>query len=111
MKDSVLEQIGPRLRAARIKQDRTLEDLATRTGMSVSTLSRLESGKRQASLEILLPLTRELRISIEHVIPAEGAAPRIRPTQSSHNGVQIVRLFPPGVRPRPFKMTYPARKT
>jgi len=111
MKDSVLEQIGPRLRAARIKQDRTLEDLATRTGMSVSTLSRLESGKRQASLEILLPLTRELRITIDDLIPAEVPDPRIKPTQSMHHGVQIVRLSPPGSPTRTFKMTYPARKT
>lgn len=109
MKDAVLEQIGPRLRAARLKQDRTLEDLATRTGMSVSTLSRLESGKRQASLELLLPLTRELRIGIDDLIPAEVPDPRIRPTRSVHHGIQTLKLSPPNSPTQTFRMTYPAR--
>ena len=42
-----------------------LDDLAERAGMSPSTLSRLESGKRQASLELLLPLTRQLGIRLD----------------------------------------------
>lgn len=50
-----LRRLGPRLRAARQDRGWTLEDLAGRAGMSVSTLSRLESGKRQATLELLLP--------------------------------------------------------
>lgn len=111
MKDAVLEQIGPRLRAARVKQDRTLEDLATRAGMSVSTLSRLESGKRQASLELLLPLTRELRIGIDELILAEVPDPRIRPVRSTRHGIQIVRLSPPSSPTQTFRMTYPGRKT
>lgn len=110
MKDTVLEQIGPRLRAARVKQDRTLENLATRAGMSVSTLSRLESGKRQASLELLLPLTRELRISIDELIPAEVPDPRIQPIRSTRHGVQIIRLSPPSSPTQTFRMSYPGHK-
>ncbi|MGO3175475.1 MAG: helix-turn-helix domain-containing protein, partial [Microbacterium gubbeenense] len=48
-----LEQVGPRLRAIRRARGFTLDDVAARAGMSTSTLSRLESGKRQASLELL----------------------------------------------------------
>ncbi|MGP5608267.1 helix-turn-helix domain-containing protein [Arthrobacter rhombi] len=110
MKDTVLEQIGPRLRAARVKQDRTLEDLASKTGISVSTLSRLESGKRQASLELLLPLTRALRIGIDELIPAEVPDPRIRPTRSMHHGIQTLRLSPPNSPTQTFRMTYPGRQ-
>lgn len=109
MKDTVLEQIGPRLRAARVKQDRTLEDLATKTGISVSTLSRLESGKRQASLELLLPLTRELRIGIDDLIPSEVPDPRIRQTRIMHHGIQTLKLSPPNSPIQTFRMTYPAR--
>ncbi len=57
-----LEQVGPRLRAVRKAKGWTLDDLAEKAGLSASTLSRLESGKRQASLELLLPLTRQLGI-------------------------------------------------
>ncbi|HXD28515.1 MAG TPA: helix-turn-helix transcriptional regulator [Arthrobacter sp.] len=110
MKDAVLEQIGPRLRAARVRQDRTLEDLATKSGMSVSTLSRLESGKRQASLELLLPLTRELRITIDDLIPAEVPDPRIRPVRTTHHGVQTLKLSPPNSPTQTFRMTYPGRQ-
>lgn len=111
MKDAVLLQIGPRLRAARVKQDRTLGDLAAKAGMSVSTLSRLESGKRQASLELLLPLTRELRITIDDLIPAEVPDPRIRPVRTMHHGVQTLKLSPPNSPTQTFRMTYPGRTT
>ena len=57
-----LRLVGPRLRDARTARGWTLADLAGRAGMSVSTLSRLESGKRQASLELLLPLTKQLAV-------------------------------------------------
>ena len=41
----ILDGIGPRLRALRRDRGLTLEALAAATGISVSTLSRLESGK------------------------------------------------------------------
>ncbi|MDR6168673.1 transcriptional regulator with XRE-family HTH domain [Microbacterium paludicola] len=72
-----LDQIGPRLRAARQERGLTLDELAERAGMSTSTLSRLESGKRQANLELLVPLTRQLGIRIDDLVPAEHADPRV----------------------------------
>jgi len=70
-----LDQVGARLRAARHARGWTLEELATPAGVSVSTLSRLESGKRQASLELLLPLTRRLGIRIDDPLPTETRDP------------------------------------
>ncbi|BCY14832.1 helix-turn-helix domain-containing protein [Actinoplanes sp. L3-i22] len=66
----LLDGIGPRLR--RIRQDRglTLDDLATATGLSVSTLSRLESGKRRPTLDLLIPLARTHRLALDHLIGA-----------------------------------------
>ena len=63
-----LTQLGLRLRAARQSRGWTLDELASRAGMSASTLSRLESGKRQASLELLLPLTRQLGVRIDDLV-------------------------------------------
>ena len=54
--DEVLEAVGPRLRALRVERGATLAELAESTGISVSTLSRLESGQRKPTLELLLPL-------------------------------------------------------
>ena len=45
--DAVLSAVGPRLRALRRQRDTTLAALAEATGISVSTLSRLESGQRR----------------------------------------------------------------
>ena len=55
---AVLSEVGPRLRAARLRRSMTLDALAVATGVSASTLSRLESGKRAPNLELLIPVTR-----------------------------------------------------
>ena len=54
--DTVLAAVGPRLRALRLEHGRTLGDLSAATGISASTLSRLESGQRRPNLDLLLPL-------------------------------------------------------
>ena len=56
--DQVLTTVGPRLRALRQQHDLTLAQLSLLTGISLSTLSRLESGQRRPTLELLLPLAR-----------------------------------------------------
>ncbi|MCU1667348.1 MAG: family transcriptional regulator, partial [Blastococcus sp.] len=43
----VLATVGPRLRALRQRRDMTLAQLSAATGISTSTLSRLESGDRR----------------------------------------------------------------
>lgn len=48
----VLTAVGPRLRSLRKQRGVTLEQLAESTGISVSTLSRLESGQRRPTLEL-----------------------------------------------------------
>lgn len=105
--DAVLEQVGPRLRAARRKRGWTLEDLATRAGVSPSTLSRLESGKRQASLELLLPLTRQLGIRIDDLLPASSADPRVRRAIERRDGMVIAPLTLEDSPVQTFKVVYP----
>ena len=55
---AVLENVGPRLKALRLERGATLGALSRATGISTSTLSRLESGQRKPTLELLLPLAR-----------------------------------------------------
>ncbi|MFE7845359.1 helix-turn-helix domain-containing protein [Microbacterium sp. NPDC057407] len=104
--DAALAQIGPRLRAARRKRGWTLDHLATRAGMSMSTLSRLESGKRQASLELLLPLTRELGIGIDDLLPDRNADPRVRRAIERRAGMIVAPLTLEHAPVRTYKITY-----
>jgi len=106
-----LARIGPRLRAARRERGWTLDDLASRASLSASTLSRLESGKRQASLELLLPLTRQLGIRIDDLLGDEAPDPRVRRTVIRRDGLVIAPLTLEGSPIRTYKITYPASAT
>jgi transcriptional regulator with XRE-family HTH domain len=76
--DDVLREVGPRLRALRTKAGTTLAALAETTGISVSTLSRLESGQRKATLELLLPLARAHRVPLDELVGApQTGDPRV----------------------------------
>jgi transcriptional regulator with XRE-family HTH domain len=104
-----LEQLGARLRAARQSRGLTLEELAAAAGMSASTLSRLESGKRQASLELLLPLTRRLGIRLDDLVPQQHPDPRVRRPAVHRDGLVIEPLAPEGSPILTYKITYPVR--
>jgi transcriptional regulator with XRE-family HTH domain len=103
-----LEQVGARLRAQRQARGLTLEELAARAGMSASTLSRLESGKRQASLELLLPVTRQLGLRIDDLLPAQVPDPRVRRPVIGRDGLVIAPLAPEHSPIATYKITYPA---
>lgn len=101
-----LSLVGSRLRAARHDRGWTLDELAERAGMSASTLSRLESGKRQANLELLVPLTRQLGIRIDDLVSTETPDPRVRRPVIHREGVAIVPLTPEGAPIGTYKLTF-----
>jgi transcriptional regulator with XRE-family HTH domain len=77
--DDVLAEVGPRLRRIRKERGATLAGLSTATGISVSTLSRLESGLRKPSLELLLPIARAHQVPLDELVGAPPVGdPRIR---------------------------------
>lgn len=61
----VEQAVRSRLRSLRLAQGLSLEEMAARTRVSASTISRIETGKRSMSLDILLPLARELHVSLD----------------------------------------------
>jgi transcriptional regulator with XRE-family HTH domain len=76
--DVVLETVGPRLRALRTERGSTLGEIAEATGISVSTLSRLESGGRRPTLELLLPLARVYGVALDDLVDSPAPAdPRV----------------------------------
>ncbi|MET8424149.1 XRE family transcriptional regulator [Nocardia sp. NPDC004860] len=108
--DDVLDAVGPRLRALRRARGITLADLATRTGVSESTLSRLESGQRRATLELLLPLARTYDVPLDDLVGAPRTGdPRIHLKPIRRSGMTFVPLSrrPGGIQA--FKMVIPAQ--
>jgi transcriptional regulator with XRE-family HTH domain len=90
---AALADVGPRLKRGRTQRDITLTELAAATGISKSTLSRLESGQRKPSLELLLPIAVAHRIPLEELIGApEVGDPRVRFTPRRRNGRVVVPL-------------------
>lgn len=101
-----LSQVGIRLRAARTSKGWTLDRLAAAANVSASTLSRLESGKRQATLDILLPLTRKLGISIDDLLIQAPEDPRVQREGWDSGAVTIHPLTHEDSAVRTYKMHY-----
>lgn len=102
-----IEHVGPRLRAARQGRGWTLAELAVRAGMSPSTLSRLESGQRQASLELLVPLTGLLGVRIDDLL-REPPDPRVRRRVQRREGMIVAPLTLEHSPVQTYKITFPA---
>jgi transcriptional regulator with XRE-family HTH domain len=106
--NDVLEAVGPRLRAVRQRRGATLAQLSTATGISVSTLSRLEAGGRRPTLELLLPLARAHQVPLEELIGAPPTGdPRVRTKPLQRHGRTLIPLTrrPGGVQA--YKMVIP----
>ncbi|ACQ79681.1 transcriptional regulator, XRE family [Beutenbergia cavernae DSM 12333] len=110
-----LSAVGPRLRALRHERGLTLSELAERTGISTSTLSRLESGGRKPTLELLLPLARVHGVPLDdlvgapptgdprvHIRPVYRYGQTILPLGQGSGGLQAFKhLIPAGPVPVP----------
>ena len=97
--DRTLEAVGPRLKELRQRRDVTLVELAKETGISISTLSRLEAGLRRPTLEQLLPLARFYGVTIDELVDAPPTGdPRItlRPIKGSNGSIILPLTRRPG---------------
>jgi transcriptional regulator with XRE-family HTH domain len=91
---SVLNAVGSRLRELRRRQGSTLTEVAGATGISVSTLSRLESGTRKATLELLLPLSRLYETTLDDLVGAPHRGPNLHQKPIMRHGVITIPLNP-----------------
>lgn len=99
--DAALDAVGARLRALRSDRGLTLAQVADATGVSVSTLSRLESGGRRPTLELLLPLAREYQVPLDELVDAPATGdPRVysRPFQRHDRTFVPLTRRPGGLR-------------
>lgn len=102
----VLASVGPRLRSARA--GRTLRQVSELTGISTSTLSRLESGLRKPTLELLLPLSQAYRVPLDDLVGApEVGDPRVRLKPVKRGGMTMVPLSQRAGGVQAFKLLLP----
>jgi len=105
--DEIIAGVGPRLRRIRRQRACTLEQLSAATGISVSTLSRLEAGQRKASLDLLLPISRAHRIPLDDLVGAPPVGePPLKPVRRPDRTV-VPLTRQPG-RQQAVKMIFPA---
>lgn len=89
----VLTEVGPRLRTLRLRRAFTLAEVSQMTGISQSTLSRLESGGRRPTLELLLPLAKAYGVRLDELVGAPPAGdPRVHVTPFTRHGITFLPL-------------------
>jgi transcriptional regulator with XRE-family HTH domain len=89
------ERVGERLRAIRKSRNLTLKDLSGRSGVALSTLSKIELGQITVSYEKLVAAAHALDVDIAQLFDARAAAPSAK----GGRGMVAVRTAP-GDAPR-----------
>ncbi len=106
--EDVLAGVGPRLRALRRARNATLAALAEETGLTASTLSRLETGKLRPTLEQLLPLARAHGVPLDDLVAAPHTGdPRIHLRPVRRSGLVLVPLTRRAGGVQAYKVIYP----
>ncbi|HET6877292.1 MAG TPA: XRE family transcriptional regulator [Jatrophihabitans sp.] len=106
------ELVGARLKRLREQRRLTLTGLASTTGISKSTLSRLETGQRRPTLELLLALSHAYRVPLDELVAAPDVGdPRIRLRPDRVKGRIVIPLTrqPDGMQA--WKIVIPTGKT
>ncbi|MCO1654166.1 helix-turn-helix domain-containing protein [Pseudonocardia humida] len=106
--ERVVAGVGARLRERRLDAGLSLADLAAELGVSSSTVSRLETGRRTPTLDLLLPLARRYRVTLDELVDAPATAdPRTHPRPRTRAGMTALPLhLGPGLQA--FKNTLAA---
>ncbi|MUL45558.1 helix-turn-helix domain-containing protein [Mycobacterium sp. CBMA293] len=86
--DDIESRVRRRLRELRTERGMTLEDVARAADIDVSTLSRLESGKRRFALDHLPRLAAALSVTTDELMRTpEADDPRVRGASHSRDGI------------------------
>lgn len=101
------QRIGPAIRRLRQMQGLSLSDLAERTDISVSYLSRLEKGRSVPSFTLLSRLGQELGVDIGFFVETEREAQSVDEMLERSLGRSGI---PQNVWPEFFSLSIEARK-
>ncbi|MFI6515727.1 helix-turn-helix domain-containing protein [Spirillospora sp. NPDC050679] len=109
---ATLAEVGPRLKRIRTQRGVSLSALSETTGISKSTLSRLETGQRRPSLELLLPIAQAHQVPLDELVGApEVGDPRIRAKPRVRNGRTVIPLTPHAGPLQAWKSVIPASQS
>ena len=70
--DQIDKMVRARLRTLRQTLGLSLDEVAGRANLSASTVSRIETGKRTISLDVLLPLAGALQVDLDELLDVRG---------------------------------------
>jgi transcriptional regulator with XRE-family HTH domain len=114
-----LSNIGERIRSFRLARNWTLDQLATRSALSKSYISRLEDGDRHPSIASLLSITRAMNISLGQLLTDGKSSPfvsivrgdQIPATPGNGLSYQVHSNGFPGAVMQPIRITISASRT
>jgi transcriptional regulator with XRE-family HTH domain len=93
MDEDTVTDLGPRLRELRQQAELTLAEVATESGIGVSTLSRLESGERRPSVDHLVKLARLYAVTLDELVGGgERHDPRVHGKSVKRHGMTHTSL-------------------
>ena len=109
--EAAVNGVGQRLRKLRARRRMTLNAVAEATGISKSTLSRLETGRRRPTLELLLALSRTYRVPLDDLVGAPDVGdPRIRLRPGHVKGRTVIPLTEQPDGMQAWKIVIPTSK-
>ena len=109
--DRAVADAPARLKAVRTRRGMTLIEVADRTGISKSTLSRLETGQRRPTLELLLALSVTYRVPLDDLVGAPDVGdPRIRLRPGQVKGRTVIPLSREPGSMQAWKIVIPTSK-
>lgn len=89
--------VRQRIRGLRVARGWSLDELAARSYLSPSTLSRIETGHRRIALDQLAPIARALGITLDQLVESgDDADVVIRPHRDDGRGITTWLLSRPG---------------
>jgi transcriptional regulator with XRE-family HTH domain len=88
--------VRARLRAIRTSAGWSLDEIARRSHLSASTVSRIETGRRTISLDVLVPLARALTVELDDLLDTPTTDDVvIRPEPAVRDGATLWSLSRP----------------
>ena len=100
-----------RLRELRAERGMTLQQVAERASIDVSTLSRLESGKRRLALDHIPALAAALGVSADELLASRPPLdPRVRARPRTRKGLTIWPLTHSGSALQAYKLHISAQR-
>ncbi|MDO5752385.1 helix-turn-helix transcriptional regulator [Arthrobacter sp.] len=88
--------IRARIRSLRVARGWSLDSLAQRCGLSPSTLSRIETGRRRIALDQVVPICRAFGATLDELVEADGDADVVIRPQPGHSPGQTTWVLSDG---------------